>query len=220
MAMGAGLDTSPLRVQLPPQTDAGGHGRDRGSGTAPACRSLSRHHCALARSAALNSPCAASSPAGIKQTKQLLPISPNQKTPQISMYRLHVPYQYKNIHKLYRSQLSRSKYNYKSQYTGEHQTQGGMESPQEHGTPRVHPSMGWQVILLPRGVTSYPDDSTGTWTLPWPQSGGGKVQISPLKCAPSLPFPTWVWVTAHHSQCTRVGRAGCAQGQRLHSPGL
>lgn len=75
MAMGAGLDTSPLRVQLPPQTDAGGHGRDRGSGTAPACRSLSRHHCALARSAALNSPCAASSPAGIRQTDQAA--SPN-----------------------------------------------------------------------------------------------------------------------------------------------
>lgn len=35
--------------------------------------------------------------------------SPNQKTPQISMYRLHMLYQYKNIQKLYRSQLSRSK---------------------------------------------------------------------------------------------------------------
>lgn len=129
-----------------------------------------------------------------------------------------MPYQYKNIHKLYRSQLSRSKYSYKSQCTGEHQTQGGTGSPQEHGTPRVYPSMGgWQVILLPRGVTSHPADSTGTWKLPWPRSGGGKVQISPLKCAPSLPLPNTGLGHSPPSPVHQGGRAGCAQGTRLSS---
>lgn len=105
------------------------------------------------------------------------------------MYRLHTPYQYKNIHKLYRSQLSRSKYSYKSQCTGEHQTQGGMGSPREHGTARVHPSMGgWQVTLLPQGVTSHPADSTGTWKLPWRQSGGARCK-SALNAQPPPPLP-------------------------------
>lgn len=62
----------PSEGVVPPITDAGGHVRE-----VPACRSLSRHHCATARSAALNSPCAALSPvASAKRTKQLLPTPP------------------------------------------------------------------------------------------------------------------------------------------------
>lgn len=49
------------------------------SSTAPSCRGFSRHHCATARSAALKSPCAALSPAGISQTDQAA--SPNTHPP-------------------------------------------------------------------------------------------------------------------------------------------
>lgn len=144
---------------------------------------------------------------------------PNQKTPQISMYRLHMPYQYKNIHKLYRSQLSRSKYNYKSQCTGQHQTQGGMGSPREHGTPRVHPSRGvW--------VAGHPPASGGSLLIqPTVEVHGNchgcNLGVERCKSAPlNLTFPP---LSQHGfgSQPTTPsalgGRAGCAQGRKFTS---
>lgn len=79
--------------------------------------------------------------------------------------------------------------------------------PPQHGRVAGHPPASG-------GVTSHPADSTGTWQPPWPQSGGGKVQISPVRCAPSLPSPHGVG-----SQPTipsaQGERAGCAQGRGL-----
>lgn len=81
--------------------------------------------------------------------------------------------------------------------------------PPQHGRVAGHPPASG-------GVTSHPADSTGTWQPPWPQSGGGKVQISPVRCAPSLPSPHGVGLQPTIPSA-QGERAGCAQGRGLSS---